>query len=55
MDKFDGVVVVALEEVSSADLFVSSITSALGVPEKPGHVLLDVIINQLRPEDAAHH
>jgi predicted ATPase len=48
VDKFDGVVMVALEEVSSADLVVSSIASALGVPESSGHVLLDVIINYLR-------
>jgi predicted ATPase len=48
VDKFDGVVMVALEEVSSADLVVSSIALALGVPESPGHVLLDVIINYLR-------
>lgn len=33
---FDGVVMVALEEVSSADLVASSIASSLGVPESPG-------------------
>ena len=48
VDKFDGVVMVALEEVPSADLVVSSIALALGVPESPGQVLLDVIINYLR-------
>jgi predicted ATPase len=46
--KFDGVVMVALEEVSSADLVVSSMASALGIPESPGHALLDVVINYLR-------
>ena len=46
--KFDGVVMVALDEVSSADLVVSSIASSLGVPESPGRSLLDVIINYLR-------
>ena len=34
--KFDGVVMVPLDEVSSADLVVSSIASSLGVPESPG-------------------
>jgi predicted ATPase len=48
VDKFDGVVMVTLDEVSSADLVVSSIASALGVPESPGHVLLDQVINYLR-------
>ena len=48
VSRFDGVVMVALEGVSSADLVVSSIASALGVPESPGHALLDVIINYLR-------
>ena len=48
VDKFDGVVMVALEEVPSADLVVSSIALALGVPDSPGQVLLDVIINYLR-------
>ena len=47
--EFDGVVMVALEEVSSADLVVSSIASALGVPESPGQsLLLDRVINYLR-------
>jgi predicted ATPase len=45
---FDGVVMVPLEEVSSADLVVSSIASALGVPESPGQSLLDLVINYLR-------
>ena len=49
MGEFDGVVMVALEEVSSADLVVSSIASALGVPESPGQsLLLDRVINYLR-------
>ena len=47
--KFDGLVMVALEGVSSADLVVSSIASSLGVPESPGQSLLDLIINYLRP------
>ena len=47
-DEFDGVVMVALEEVSSADLVVSSIASSLGVPESPGQSMLDLIINYLR-------
>jgi predicted ATPase len=46
---FDGVVMVALDEVSSADLIVSSIASALGVPESPGQPLMDLVINYLRP------
>jgi predicted ATPase len=46
--KFDGVVMVALEEVSSADLVVSSIASSLGVPESPGQSLLDLVTNYLR-------
>jgi predicted ATPase len=46
--KFDGVVLVALDAVSSADLVVSSVASAVGVPESPGQSLLDVIINYLR-------
>jgi predicted ATPase len=46
---FDGVVVVALDEVSSADLVVSSIALSLGVPESPGQSLLDLVINYLRP------
>ena len=45
---FDCVVMVALEEVSSADLVASSIASSLGVPESPGRSLLDVIISYLR-------
>src|SRR5829696_6079991 len=49
LDKFDGVVMVALDEVSSADLVVSSIASSLGVPESPGQSLLDLVINYLRP------
>ena len=40
---------VALEEVSSADLVVSSIALSLGVPESPGQSLLDLVINYLRP------
>ena len=47
--KFDGVVMVALDEVPSADLVVSSIASSLGVPESPGQSLLDLVINYLRP------
>ena len=46
---FDGVVMVALDEVSSADLIVSSIASALGVPESQGQPLMDLVINYLRP------
>ena len=45
---FDGVVMVALDEVSSADLVVSSIASSLGVPESPGRSLLDLVISYLR-------
>jgi hypothetical protein len=48
-DKFDAVVMVALEEVSSADLVISSIASSLGVPESPGQPLLDLVTNYLRP------
>jgi predicted ATPase len=48
-DKFDAVVMVALEEVSSADLVVSSIASSLGVPESPGQPLLDLVTNYLHP------
>jgi predicted ATPase len=47
-NKFDGVVMVALEEVSSPDQVVSSIASSLGVPESPGQSMLDLIINYLR-------
>jgi predicted ATPase len=47
--KFDGVVMVALDEVSSPDLVLSSIASALGVPESPGQSLMDLVINYLRP------
>ena len=47
-DEFDDVVMVALEEVSSADQVVSSIASSLGVPESPGQSMLDLIINYLR-------
>ena len=47
--KFDGVVMVPLDEVSSADQVVSSIASSLGVPESPGQPLLDLVINYLRP------
>jgi predicted ATPase len=46
--KFDGVVMVALEDVTSADLVVSSVASSLGVPESPGQSLRDVVINYLR-------
>jgi predicted ATPase len=49
VDRFDGVVMVPLEEVSSADLVVSSIASSLGVPESPGQPLLDLVINYLHP------
>ena len=49
LGKFDGVVMVPLDEVSSADQVVSSIASALGVPESPGQSLLDLVINYLRP------
>jgi predicted ATPase len=47
--KFDGVVMIALDEVSSADLVVSSIASSLGVPESPGQSLMDLVLNYLRP------
>src|SRR5829696_2501263 len=47
--KFDGVVMIALDEVSSADLVVSSIASSLGVPESPGQFLMDLVLNYLRP------
>jgi predicted ATPase len=47
--KFDGVVMVALDEVSSADLVLSSIASSLGVSESPGQSLRDLVINYLRP------
>ena len=47
--KFDGVVLVPLDEVSSADLVVSSIALSLGVPESPGQSLMDLVINYLRP------
>jgi hypothetical protein len=50
---FDGVVMVALDEVSSPDLSLSSIASALGVLESPGESLLDLVINYLRPQSAA--
>ncbi|HWI00690.1 MAG TPA: DUF4062 domain-containing protein [Propionibacteriaceae bacterium] len=46
--KFDGVVLIPLEEVSSAGQVVSSIASSLGVPESPGRSLLDLLINYLR-------
>jgi predicted ATPase len=46
---FDGVVMVALDEVSSADLVVSSVALSLGVPESPGQSLMDLVINYLRP------
>jgi predicted ATPase len=49
MGKFDSVVMVALHEVSSADLVVSSIASSLGVRESPGQSLVDLVINYLRP------
>jgi predicted ATPase len=42
------VVLVALEEVSSADLVVSSIALSLGVPESPGQSLMELVINYLR-------
>ena len=45
---FERVVMVALEEVSSADLVMSSIASALGVPESPGRSLLDSVTEFLR-------
>jgi predicted ATPase len=48
MGELDGVVIVALEEVSSADLVVSSIASSLGVPESPSQSLLARVINYLR-------
>ena len=47
--EFDGVVLVPLDEVSSADLVVSSIALSLGVPESPGQSLMDLVINYLRP------
>ena len=47
-DAFDGVVMVPLEAVSSVDQVVSSIASALGVPESPGQSMLDLVINYLR-------
>jgi predicted ATPase len=46
--RFDAVVMVALDEVSSAELVVSSIASSLGVPESPGRSLLDLVINYLQ-------
>jgi predicted ATPase len=46
--EFDSVVLVPLEEVSSPDLVASSIALALGVPESPGHPVLDLVINYLR-------
>ena len=49
--KFDGVVMVALDQVSSPDLVLSSIASALGVPESPGQSLMDLVINYLRPTE----
>jgi predicted ATPase len=49
ISKLDSVVMVALEEVSSADLVVSSIASSLGVPESTGQPLLDLVTNYLRP------
>jgi predicted ATPase len=49
LGNFVGVVMVPLDEVSSADQVVSSIASALGVPESPGQSLLDLVINYLRP------
>jgi predicted ATPase len=45
---FTGVVLVALDEVSSADLVVSAIASSLGVPDSPGQPLLDRVIRYLR-------
>jgi hypothetical protein len=45
---FDDVVMVALDEVSSADLVVSSIAASLGVPEAPGRSLLDLVVNYLQ-------
>jgi predicted ATPase len=49
LGKFDGVVMVPLEDVSSADQVVSSIASSLGVPESPGQPIQDAMINYLRP------
>jgi predicted ATPase len=46
--KFEGVVMVALDEVSSADLVVSSIASSLGIPESPGQPIQHAMINYLR-------
>ena len=46
--EFDSVVMVPLEDVSSADLVVSTITSSLGVPESPGQPLFQLLINYLR-------
>jgi predicted ATPase len=48
LGKFAGVVMVPLDEVSSADQVVSSIASSLGVPESPGQSLLDLVLNYLR-------
>src|SRR5918996_1034992 len=48
MGQFDGAAMIALDEVSSADLVVSSIASSLGVPESPGRSLLDLVISYLR-------
>ncbi len=48
LGKFDGVALVALDEVSSADLVVSSIASSLGIPESPGQPIQDAVINYLR-------
>src|SRR5829696_6663180 len=49
LGNFAGVVMIPLDEVSSADQVVSSIASSLGVPESPGQSLLDLVINYLRP------
>ncbi|HEX5729490.1 ATP-binding protein, partial [Microbacterium sp.] len=46
--EFDGVALVSLGELASADLVVSAIASSLGVPESPGQPLLDMVINYLR-------
>ena len=46
--EFDSVAMVPLEDVSSADLVVSTITSSLGVPESPGQPLFQLLINYLR-------
>ena len=49
---FDTVVMVELQEVSSAELVTSSIATALGVAETAGRSLLDAVTDYLRPRRA---